>query len=311
MKAIIYYFTGSGNTRIAAEDLKRHLDERGIQTTLYAFEVSNHDVPNPNDYDLIGIGYPIHAFNVPRPFLKFIKNLPSCEGPAKRVFIFKVSGEPFKINSSSSYWIYKHMNCKGYRTILEKHLLMPYNIIFSYPDAVAKQMYLYLDALSTVLSIKLLNNEEEKLHFSFLGHCFSLLVRIEWIAGPANALFFRVDRKKCVNCNLCLRGCPLKAIYRNKDGHLRAHSSCALCMRCTMACPTNAIHFGFMNTWKVNPGYSYEKLAKDSTLKGNGVNSTTRGHFGHFRKYFAAQDALLDQYHVPRPGNTEEEKYRA
>jgi flavodoxin/Pyruvate/2-oxoacid:ferredoxin oxidoreductase delta subunit len=305
MTCIIYYFTGSGNTRICAQDLKRHLEEEKIATDLYEFKEPNSSFPDPDAYDIIGIGYPIHAFNVPKPFLKFIKSFKKTNKPDKRVFIFKVSGEPFKANSASSYWLVKHLKDKGYKPTLEKHFLMPYNIMFRYKEEIAKQMYLYLDALTKMYSLKIERNQEEKMKFPLKGHLYSFFFRIEWIAGPVNHFFVFFSKKRCLNCNKCLLNCPNQAIYRNKKGRLKVNSSCSLCMRCTINCPKDAIHFGFMNHWKVNPNYNYQKEVEDKNLSGDYINQNTKGYFHHFYPYFKKQDEELKEYGINPPLKTD------
>lgn len=302
MKCLIYYFTGSGHTRIAAQDLKKHLEEEGIATDLYESKYPNDKFPDPTPYDLIGFGYPIHAFNLPKDFINLIKKkLPVSNVKDKKAFIFKVSGEPFHPNDASSYRLVRDLRKKGYKPVLEKHLLMPYDIMFRYPDNLAKQMYLYLDPLTKVLAIKIKNGEEMKLKYRAIHHVNSFLFRIEYIAGPVNHPFVRINKKKCVNCLACVHNCPNGACYVNKKGKIKVDSKCNICMRCTYFCPQNAIHFGFMNPFKVNKPYPFNALAQNVDLKGDYVNKNTKGYFKHFRKYFKAQNELLKQYGIPLP----------
>jgi ferredoxin/flavodoxin len=297
MRCIIYLFTGTGNTRIAGDFLKKHLEEQGIQTDLYQYKEPIKEVPDPNDYDLIGIGYPIHAFNVPERFLRFIKKLPNAVRQQK-YFIFKVSGEPFAPNKSSSYKIYRNMKKKGYSLIMEKHYLMPYNIMFRYRDSLAKQMYEYLFALTDVMARRIAKGEEEKVKFPLSRRITSFLFRIEWIAPKVNHPFCRIKTKKCIKCYNCIRSCPDNAMFLNKKGKIRINNQCSMCMRCTMYCPKDAIHFGFMNAWRVNKPYDYKKIMQNSAISDSYVNKNTKGYFKHFRKYFAAQDSLLAAYGV-------------
>ena len=73
-KICLYTFSGTGNTKLCGDYLKKHLEELGATVDHYVFTVLNLDYPDPNNYDLIGIGYPIHAFNIPEIFVKFLKN---------------------------------------------------------------------------------------------------------------------------------------------------------------------------------------------------------------------------------------------
>ena len=103
MKILICYFSGTGNTKKVvdcfAETFKTEYNE---DVTVARMEDSfTQDI---NDYDLIGIGYPVHAFNAPSIVLDFCKNLPVAKKEI-RAFIVNTSGEPLKLNNISSLQI--------------------------------------------------------------------------------------------------------------------------------------------------------------------------------------------------------------
>lgn len=297
-KALLVYYSGTGNTAIAAKFLQKHLMERGYDVDLYFAQKPYRLLPDLSRYDLLGFGYPIHAFNTPLNFLKFLKKFPRGHQP---YFIFRVSGEPFRPNCCSSHPIYRILKRKGYQYRLDKHFLMPYDIVFRYKDSLAKQMYLYLDALTEAYAEKITRGIKEKPHNPLDVLLWSILLRIEWIAGPVNCKLVHVKKKKCLRCDGCIRGCPAHALYRNKKGVIRVHPSCNICMHCVMNCPSDAFVFGFLNPWKVVGNYPYEKLVANPGIDAHYVNPQTKGYFRHFRKYFLAQDAFLKEYGVPIP----------
>ena len=252
-----------------------------------------------SSFDMLGLGYPIHAFNAPQAFHKFIKSLPEGDKP---YFIFKVSGEPFHLNDASSFHSVKFLNKKGYRLIGEKHFLMPYNIIFRYPDALAKQMDLYLGPLCEAFVKGLLEGKAEKIPYKAPKKVLSFLLRIEWLAPKANAPFAHMNKKRCTSCGLCERQCPVGAISKKKNGRYKiASSKCAICMRCAMNCPQNAIVFGFMNPWKVNGPYQFEKLRQDASIDPHFIHEGMKGYFKFFLPYFRKQDELLKEYDIENP----------
>lgn len=305
MKICLYTFTGTGNTKICGDFIKKYLEDMGDSVDHYVFNSADTTHPNPNDYDMIGIGYPIHAFNIPEVFSDFLKELEPVNN--KKYFIYKVSGEPFHLNDCSSYHSAKRLKKKGYNLFLEKHFIMPYNIMFNYNFSLKKQMYLYLEALTKVFAMKIHNEEEELIRYTFGKKIFSSILRIEWIAPKLNSTFVRVDKKKCINCNLCINNCPTKAIYRNDKNEIRINSHCAMCMRCTLNCPTDAIKYGFMNSWKVNGRFNYNKLVNDDSISGDYVNANTKGYFKLFKKYFAEQNKELEEYKIDIPVEYKEE----
>lgn len=300
MKVLLVNFSGTGHTTICGEFIKKAFIELGHTCEQHVLKAGQDINVNYNDYDLIGFGYPIHAFNVPQYFNNYIKSLPNVEH--KKYFIYKVSGEPFHLNDASSYHVYKKLKKKGFELYAEKHFLMPYNIIFRYKDEIAKQMYLYMEPLTKAFVLGMLNNEPERIKYHFDKKVVSFLLRIEWVAPKLNSPFVHIKKKKCINCHKCINECPTGAMFINKKDRIRIKASkCAMCMRCTMYCPTDAITYGFMNLWKVNKTFNYKELAKNEAVNANYINHHTKGYFKLFNKYFDKQKSLLEKYNINNP----------
>lgn len=300
MRILLLTFSGTGHTFLCGDFIKSHLVEMGHEVVHFKIENKNEFQEDVNSFDMIGIGYPIHAFNTPPNVAKFFKKFPVTKKDIP-YFIYKVSGEPFAMNNASSYHLYRKLKKKGYVKVAEKHFLMPYNIIFRYKDAIAKQMYLYLKPLTKAFVLGIFNNEPEHIKYTIRHIILSFFFRIEWIAPKVNAPLSHM-KKNCIKCNLCLNSCPTNAIYINKKGKYKFKASkCAMCMRCTMNCPVDAITFGMMNPWKVNRPFKFEEIAKNKEIAPEYINENTKGYFKKFNKYFSKQKALLEKYNIENP----------
>ncbi len=77
-KAAIYVFSGTGHTKIAADMIAAQLSALGLNTTVYRVKAPFDDAPDPRAFDVAGFGFPVHAFNTPRFFLRFVK---TCRTP--------------------------------------------------------------------------------------------------------------------------------------------------------------------------------------------------------------------------------------
>jgi len=260
----------------------------------------NRKFPAPNDFDIIGLAYPGHAFNAPQLFNRFVKLLPKA-ARGQRAFIVKSSGEPFSPNNSSSAAVKRCLKRKGYDFFYEKHYLMPYNIMFRYPDSLAKQMYLYSQAMAKSSAKKIAEGEGESLHATFGSVIMCFLGKIEWFGAWFNGLFYRVNKKKCIGCNMCVNCCPAQNISVREGGGLRFGAHCTMCCRCTMNCPADAISMGFLNGFRVNSPYDFKKFVADDGLSANYVNAETVGYYKHFLKYYDKIDEELAQIGVPSP----------
>ena len=300
---LIYAFSGTGNSLLLANFLKENLEAKEVKVDIYSIRFPIKDVPDPTKYDMIGLCYPIHGFNAPKPFFKFLQQfLVKLPAKSKQFFIAKQSGEPFKVNSASSSKIVRLMKKKGYELIQEKHFLLSYNIIFKYPDNLRKQMYLYTRTLAKCFVDDLFKNEHPRIKYGCGYRFLSWLFRIEWLAGPLNCKLMHSKKKICTKCGLCVRNCPTGALYFNKKGRIRAHHQCCICMACAFHCPVDAMRTGILNPWRVNgPSFRYKELEKNTELKGDHVNKLTRGYFKHFRKYYRAQNEIIRQhgYEIP------------
>ena len=299
MNILLISFSGTGNTAKCGAFIHDALINKGHSVTHYIYSINNEFNYNLGDYDLIGIGYPIHAFNIAKPFLNFIKKFPKSNNHQK-YFIYKTSGEPFWMNNSSSVTLARKMKRKGYQKLSEYHFLMPYNIVFRYKDEVVRQMDLYLKPLCYAYVDSLFSNKPPLIRYGIGSRIFSFLFKIEWICAPVNKLFVH-SKKNCTHCNMCIKNCPMQALYVNKKGVIKTTSKCAVCMRCTYNCPNNALHYGFLNLWVVNPPYQYKKIHekfKDQPLY---INKNTKGYFKLFNKYFEKQNKFLIEhgYNIP------------
>lgn len=296
-KAVIYVFTGTGHTRVAADEIADALKVRGISATVWEARVPFANAPDPNEYDLAGFGYPVHAFNTPQFFLRFAKTLPKVSGmPA---FIFKTSGEPFHLNSASSWPLVRILRKKGFVPVLDRHLLMPYNIMFRYKDALAKQMYLHTQGMAKVIAEKLAAGEEQKLRYYPWTILLMYIFRLQWFGAWINGPLIHVKKDVCMGCNQCVKMCPANNI-RMKDGHPRFSYHCTMCMRCAFHCPKDAIRPGFLNLWRVNGAYPFQTLAKDDSIPDTYINAQTKGYFRLFRSYYERTYAEINRYQTDK-----------
>ena len=286
MKVCLYYFTGTGNTGLVASCLQK---EFGDGCEIYQIRYPFQSFPDPNDFDLIGIGYPIHAFNAPEVVNQFFRGFPAAKKPLS-YFIFKTSGEPLRFNASSSRLLISRLRKKGYRCVQEFHYVMPYNIMFRHSDPMAKKMWVYAQRMVKHNVKKILSGIVEPPHFRPLQGWYGVLFRIEWPFAKTNGRFFRVDYAKCIHCGKCVSSCSLNNVAM-KDGKILFGSNCALCMNCSFYCPRKAITPGlFRHRWLLNGSYHLPQLERDETIV-----TPSLSHEKHFNKAYDKYFASIDE----------------
>ncbi len=255
--AIIYVFSGTGNTKKACDIYKSEFEKNGVETTLYTVKKGFENLPDPNNFDYVGFAYPIHGFNAPYIMLDLAKALPKANG-TKQYFVVKTSGEPLKINNVSSIKFNDIMKRKGYVPFSEYHYVMPYNMIFRHTDEMAARMKNTLEQLAPVEAREVICGVEHKLSKVPFGRFVAWVVRIEQPAMKVNGRFFKVDGNKCIKCGACAKNCPVGNIKMDGNGKFSFGGDCVMCTRCSFNCPTNAFDIGMLNGWKVNGRYSYK-----------------------------------------------------
>lgn len=315
MKAIIYTFSGTGNTMRISKLFAQEFERNGVETLLYNIG-KDGEIPNPNDYDYVGFAYPIHAFNAPPNMLRFVRGLPradelgnarnesECNGNAckesgrqgKEYFILKSSGEPLKLNNISSGKLNKILRRKGYKLRSEYHYAMPYNMIFRHTDDMAAKMWDTAQALAPIEAREILEGKEHKLWKFPFGGAIAFLFRIEHPAMRVNGKMFRVDKDKCLMCGMCEKNCPQKNIHI-KDGKFYFGNDCVMCARCSFSCPTDAFNIALLNSWRVNGAYSFKPSGEPQS------NKHKRYCAKAYARYFAeaAEKVESDKLNADKP----------
>jgi flavodoxin/NAD-dependent dihydropyrimidine dehydrogenase PreA subunit len=279
MNIALIYFSGTGNTFYVAKDIKSQFEKYNHKVDIFSFD----DNYNLDNYDLVGFGYPIYAFNIPKPILKIFKKLVFKN---KKYFIFKTSGETIKINNASSRLLIRLINKRKGFLLGEYHFAMPYNIIFRFDDNFVKEQLIYEKQYVAIMVYEILNNNINKMSYNVFQLFIAWLCRLVNAGAKINSKFYRVNKKKCNNCLKCVNNCPFHNIHINNKGHIVFSNNCKMCMRCSFSCPNNAITIGLFNNWKVNGPYNFNKIIINNDLDGNYINHTKKHFYKCYRYYF-------------------------
>lgn len=319
-KAIIYVYSGTGNTKLVAEMYKEFLSE--YETTIFMVrmnlldnppredsdtEITLHkgnkkhayfNVPDPNEYDLIGFAYPVHGFNTPSAMYNFIKLLPPV-AKGKKTFIFKTSGEGLTLNNYSSQKFIPLLKRKGYDVVCERHHVMPYNMIFRHSPEMVKDEYKYARAYVKLTCSQLEQADfREKVRYFPLRYWFVPIVRILWIYARVQGPAMHGDKKKCIKCGKCAKLCPLENI-KIVDGFPKFGTNCVLCVACSFNCPTKAISIGLLNGWRVNGSYKIVQTANDESINSGYFGESLKGfHRFLYYKYYRRLDKLFNENNI-------------
>jgi len=259
VKALFIYWTGTGNTRYITNLLIDQFRQD------FEIDVKEINIDSPRQIDLfpyshIFICYPIYGFNVMRFFSKYIRRQIYHKGT--KIIICKNSGETWSANDTSSLPLIRSLKRKGCEILNEYHFVMPYNIHFRYPDDIVNEMLMMDEKLAKIVHCEVMNNIKITSNFRLIPRIIRFFVSIIHIGGDVNSYLYKVDKNKCTKCGLCVQTCPMKNIYLSKKNTIKFHHHCEMCMRCSFNCPKDAISIGFINGWKVNGRYDFDRIKK-------------------------------------------------
>ena len=282
MNILLIYYTGTYNTRYLSNMVKERYEKENNKVDLIEI-TSSTQLVDTTHYDLIGFSYPIYGFNSPLPFNKYVRKLKFKKG--QKYFIYKNSGEVLAMNNASSRILNRIMKRQNAKLVGEYHYVMPYNIHFPFENNFIKEILNYDKKLMEIMVYNLTNNIVFKIKSNLIYNIAAFFVGIQKIGGNINSYLYKVDTKKCVNCNKCIKECPHDNIYI-KNGKIKFHHHCDMCMRCSYFCPKDAISIGFLKGWKVTDYYNLSSIENGPEIKEPYITKNSKGFYRCFYKYF-------------------------
>ncbi len=249
LAAVIYFYSGTGNSFRVAEWMAETMQQAGNGVTIIPFNHANLEKDFSQD-TLLGISTPTHGFTAPWSMIKFALRFPAGKGQSLliaatragiRVLNFTVPG----MMGSAAYLLALILSLKGYHVKGVRGLDMPSNWLALHPGLPTQHVGIISDEtekitkhwVSEILAGKISLHGWLELALGILLFPFSMGYLIMGRLFLSK-LFFAGE--KCTGCGLCAAHCPTKAI-KMKNGRPYWTFSCESCMRCMGYCPTKAI----------------------------------------------------------------------
>lgn len=279
--AVIYYFSGTGNTELVADMFKEEFLKHEYNIDIIKIEdvLKNNLTIDINKYDLIGIGSQVIGYGTPSIVYKFIKRLPEVKD--KKVFIFRTAGGAAPINYNVSKSIIRRLRKKGYDVFYERIFSIGSNWVVKFNDNVVKELYEATRKKVSIMCDEVMRGEKRILKTS-LG----LKILMEFVAFISRPCFNLLGKdlavnKSCVNCSLCINNCPTQNIY-SKNGKIKFKLKCNCCMRCIYSCRKNAISFRLVKFFAIPGGYNIKKTLEKPYVSDGEKNEDIPSFFHNY-----------------------------
>ncbi|GAB6109435.1 EFR1 family ferrodoxin [Fusibacter bizertensis] len=259
-KIQIVYYTGTGSTKIIAEEIYQQLTALNIESELHRLTVDSLPVISKNmnfDTKLILL-YAVHAFNAPDLVYTLIKSLEEISN--RSAMVISVSGGGAMIsNTACREPVKRLLKKKGFNVVTEAMAVMPNNWISPVPEEIAKELVRIVpNKVSKWLKAFLHNKSVPYVKPIFIDYPITSLGRLEVIGAKFFGKRIKVN-SKCNGCGHCVKNCPANNITfivkDSGDKTLNFDSKCHFCLSCLYECPQHALSPGFLKFAVIPTGY--------------------------------------------------------
>ena len=275
---MIFYFSGTGNTKWAASKLAAATREDLISIAPYMrADDSSHNLAEPfilKENERLGFVFPVHGWRVPKLVREFISKMKILREPSDATVGNKVKADDCLKNRPFAYCVCTAGDSIGLtienlnEVISQNPSLQALGIteVSSSYSLIMPESYIglpFMDVDPKEREIRKKENAAQELAVV----CEEIFDRKEGISrlvkGPIPWFFtkvvggffenvlitdkrFHVEKDRCVKCGICANVCPVGDI---KGGHGEYpvwlhHKDCLTCFTCYHHCPHHAIEFG-------------------------------------------------------------------
>lgn len=275
---MIFYFSGTGNTKWAASKLAAATREDLISIAPYMrADDSSHNLAEPfilKENERLGFVFPVHGWRVPKLVREFISKMKIQREPSDASAENKAKADDCQKNRPFAYCVCTAGDSIGLtienlnEVISQNPSLLALGIteVLSSYSLIMPESYIglpFMDVDPKEREIRKKENAAQELAVV----CEEIFDRKEGISrlvkGPIPWFFtkvvggffenvlitdkrFHVEKDRCVKCGICANVCPVGDI---KGGHGEYpvwlhHKDCLTCFTCYHHCPHHAIEFG-------------------------------------------------------------------
>ena len=253
---MIFYFSGTGNTRWAAQKVAAATADRlvNIAEEMLAAETAQASDPQFT-YTLaqderIGFFFPVHGWRPPRLVLDFLDRLHLTNADSHYAYVVCTAGD--NVGEAVSI-LEKRLQTMGIKIDSAISLIMPESYVglpFMDVDTPAKEQCKKMEADNKltrfIADIMECRSGVRDITIGHWPRINSRLIGSVFVKKLVTDRPFHVVADRCLHCGKCASVCPVANIHFEKGGEpLWLHNGkCLSCFACYHYCPTHAIEYG-------------------------------------------------------------------
>jgi NAD-dependent dihydropyrimidine dehydrogenase PreA subunit/flavodoxin len=243
---MIFYFSGTGNTKWAAEQLALATheslyyipDEMGKEKCEYTLQ----------EGERLGFCFPTHGWQPPRIVREFIRK--STFHHTTYIYALTTCGD----NMGHAMRIFNNeLGKKGLHTDAVFAVVMPEsNVCFSFlhldtPERERQKIAAAKERMKHISEIVVKKEQGvEELVKGAIPYTYTYIIGGYYNKHLINDKPLWVDKEACIQCGLCQKLCPVNDI-EGTPPTWKHNGSCTNCVACYHHCPKHATHWGKMN----------------------------------------------------------------
>ena len=242
---MIFYFSGTGNTRWAAKQLAAATNEK-------LFFIPN-ELKTVCEYTLeenerIGFCFPVHGWQPPHIVRAFIERMHITNASGHYAYALCTCGDSTGLAMAM---FGKDLSARGITLSSCQSLIMPESYVclpFMYTDTYEREREKKEKAKIDLDDyIKVVSERRQGYSHLTLGLApwtFSHVIGEYFNRFMITDKKFTVDTDLCTHCGRCAKECPVGDIVFENVPKWKNDSSCTCCLSCYHHCPVHAINYG-------------------------------------------------------------------
>ncbi len=245
-RSLIVFFSQGGTTAQVAERIASGLKGSGFnQADLYNLKEANP--PEPNAYNLLGVGFPAYFFKPPFNVMDYILSLPDLAGMPFFTFLLYGSNQGDTAKAARRMLIGKGGREVGYFSARGEDFFYGFlkmGYLFSPDHPSAEELRLAEEFGAQVAERAFRGPGKYAVAPApSLGPVYRLerFLSNRWLVRNVYSRLFKVNPEACSSCGMCIRLCPTGNLTAGRDGLPRWGRDCLLCLTCELKCPQEAI----------------------------------------------------------------------